>query len=70
MTIPSWSITNGIKAYITGIPCIQCLSCLVNSNVKEIIYNPNRGWSLTEVDADDFNFLIEQSGIKLTQITI
>lgn len=70
MTVPSWNIKDGIKVYVTGIPCLYCLSCLINSNTREIVYQPNRGWSQTEVDTDDFNFLIEQSGIKLTQITI
>jgi dCMP deaminase len=69
-TIPVWSIQGGIKAYITGTPCIQCLSALINAGTKEIIYNPNRGWTLTEEHKEDFDFLIEQSGIKLRGITI
>ena len=69
-TVPVWNIHGGIKAYITGTPCISCLSCLINSNAKEIIYDPSRGWSLTEADKEDFEFLIEQSGIKLTEITV
>ena len=69
-TVPVWNIQGGIKAYITGTPCIPCLSVLINAGTKEIVYNPNRGWSLTEEHKEDFEFLIQQSGIKLTQITI
>ena len=47
-----------------------CCKSELNSNAKEIIYDPSRGWSLTEADKEDFEFLIEQSGIKLTEITV
>ena len=62
--------TNGIIVYVTGTPCIQCLSCLINSNAKEIIYLIGRGWAFTDDFKEDFDFLIEQSGIKLRGITI
>jgi dCMP deaminase len=58
---------NWLKIYVTGVPCIPCLSALINSNIKEIVYNPSRGWSFTDEFKEDFDFLIEQSGIKLIQ---
>lgn len=62
--------TGGIIVYVTGTPCISCLSCLINSNAKEIVYLIGRGWAFTDDFKEDFDFLIEQSGIKLRGITI
>lgn len=62
--------TGRIIVYVTGTPCISCLSCLINSNTKEIVYLIGRGWAFTDDFKEDFDFLIEQSGIKLRGITI
>lgn len=56
---------NGINAYITGLPCVQCLNNLITNGCKAIWYIEGRGWSKTEEEKVYFDFLVEQSGIKL-----
>lgn len=58
-------LLDGINVYVTGIPCIQCLCLLINAGAKNIWYIEGRGWSKTEEEKVYFDFLVEQSGIKL-----
>lgn len=63
--VPLWSVPNGIRVYVTGIPCVYCLSALVNCNIKELYYFDDYGWSKDKDGTSEFDFIVYHSDIKL-----
>lgn len=64
-SVPLWSVPLGIKAFITGIPCLPCLNAMINCNLRELYYFDDYGWSKDNETRLDFQFAIEHAGIKL-----
>jgi dCMP deaminase len=62
---------NGLKMYITGEPCNNCLQRIINFNIKEIIVADRIG-SITENKESRKmkNVLLKSSGLKIKKINL
>lgn len=49
--------TTGATAYITGYPCTNCFSNMINANISKIVYGPVGSYMLKQEDIDLINLL-------------
>jgi dCMP deaminase len=55
-------------AYITGRPCLLCLTALINANIKKIVYpSGNSSFSWYEKERELFNYYVEESKIIVVE---
>ncbi len=64
--------TNGIalknsKAYVTGLPCIDCLRGLLQVGVTEIIYGQNAA-VMTPVISKEHEMLLSNTSVKIREV--
>lgn len=63
--------TDGATAYVTGPPCVKCLSLLWQAGIVRIVYpKGSRGWSLDEAEGQARQLLIENTGIQVDEVEV
>lgn len=70
-TQPLKFVDGGVKAYITGLPCTDCIQILSIVGVKEIYIANRRGYLHHDQKIiDDFDLVIAERGIKLVRMDL
>lgn len=54
-----------LTCYLTGIPCVQCLTFLHQNKVDRIVILDKYGWSKSEEESEYWHTIYYESGIKL-----
>lgn len=70
-TQPLKFVDGGVKAYVTGLPCTDCIQILSIVGVKEIYIADRRGYLHHDQKIkDDFDLVIAERGIKLVRMDL
>lgn len=70
-TQPLKFVDGGVKAYITGLPCLDCIQILSIAGVKEIYIANRRGFLHHDQKIkDDFDLVVRQKDICVTYIEL
>ncbi len=61
---------DGIIAYVTGEPCLDCLLHMWQGGVYQVVYIQGHGsYLITQVERERRDFFLEQSGMQLIPVT-
>lgn len=64
-------VDGGVKAYVTGLPCTDCIQILSIVGVKEIYIANRRGYlNHDQKIKDDFDLVVAERGIKLVRMDL
>jgi deoxycytidylate deaminase len=65
-----WAYSEGLRAYITGKPCFNCLNALWGSNINEIYYG-NRLAVMVQDDTDEaYDYFISSLPIQVYEVQL
>lgn len=68
-SLPLRFVAGGVKAYVTGLPCSDCIQLLAQSGVDEVYMARRRGFlSHSEEIQRDFNLIVEEKKITLVEV--
>lgn len=60
-------IPGGVKAYITGRPCLHCLQEMVSHGIQDFFLLERRGYisELPHQDQKDFDLIVQKKGLRI-----
>lgn len=68
--ISPWVYKEGVKVYVTGRPCLDCLQGMINANVRNIVAESGRGWASTKDEEELFFWLLKNSKIGYKEMEV
>lgn len=67
ITISPWQ-SRKLTAFITGKPCLPCITTLYNSGIENYVIADRPGWSRDGEQSEDWDFFVTEQKINIVKI--